>query len=141
MLIVSDAGKTRLKKQIALYGNGKDRYKNHSNDEIFKRNIFGLEVEQHICMKTKHAVILIEGLLFDSSSISEHEGITSKEVSEYGFRQLIDRGGMNNFFIFHPYLKNYIIEVKDRKDVLPLDNYINHFSKELQGFEIIDFNI
>jgi hypothetical protein len=85
-----------------------DRSCHHTNDEIFHVDVFGLTLTQHIDMKQAHAVMLVEGKLWDSDGISTH-GKSAKQIADEG-TEAFKKEGIYNLFAFHPELlkKEYI---------------------------------
>lgn len=87
--------------RIALMGND-DRSKDHTNDQVFKREIYGLTITQHIDVRqgqAVHGVMLIEGKLWDSAGVRGNVD----QVMEQGFA-LFQNEAYYNLFMFHPEL-------------------------------------
>ena len=94
-------GKEAVK--IALMGDDDDRSNHHTHDEVFEKEIYGLTITQHIDMQQHHGVMLIEGMLWDSSGLGREEGTTAKEVADFGFN-IFEKESYFNLFAFHPEL-------------------------------------
>jgi len=127
---ISKEGAEKFKIASQFCGNGSDRFGTHLSDKIFEKEIRGFKVTQHIDLEEKHAVMLIEGTLWDSDGISDKEGKTAEEISEYGFK-LFEEGGIYNIFHLYPELKEYIVN----KEFLDEEK-----TKNLQGLSICSKN-
>lgn len=79
----------------------------HKENHIFTQEIYGLTIEQYICPITRHGVMLVEGFVFDSSPILEHEGQTPEEMAQFGFEQFKSIG-IKTLLMVYPKLYKFL---------------------------------
>lgn len=110
---ISESGKLRLREEIDSYGNGERELSSHINNNSFTNQIAGLSWIQHICTKTNHGVLLVEGMLFDSESFDSERPIN--DIVESGWKG-VKEVGLRTLLMCHEYLINYIDDVQSFRE-------------------------
>jgi len=126
-MYVDEIGIKILRERGQKYNN--EHEKRHKRNKTFKKIIYGLEVIQHIDEETHHAIMVVEGVLFDRGNPDVFMRMTTEEVAELGFR-MFETSGFNNLVFCKPEVKEHIVFEQQNENNRNIGN-------DIKGLKII----
>ena len=112
-MMMSEEGRAYLKKKLAelnfITGTAEEQLKYIKKDKVFKYEVNGLQIEDHVDENTHYSIMLIEGEVFDKGNSDKDKKLTLEELSRQGI-ETFKHEGFYNLFYLYPRLKEYVIE-------------------------------
>ena len=87
-MMMSEEGRAYLKKKLAelnfITGTAEEQLKYIKKDKVFKYEVNGLQIEDHVDENTHYSIMLIEGEVFDKGNSDKDKKLTLEELSRQG---------------------------------------------------------